>query len=118
MRRIHFKHPFIFKIISGEKTQTRRLSSRYHIGEVLSVNGSEIWILITRKYQQRLGEISMQEIRKEGFNSPEEFQKAWKSIHGSWNPNMKVWAYEFKVISPLYCMEAYLKCRSQDTPGS
>jgi len=114
MQRICFRRPFIFKIISGEKTQTRRLSGRYQVGEILQVNNTEIWILITKKYRQRLGEISMQEIRKEGFSSPKEFQDAWKKIHGCWNPSMEVWTYEFEVISPLYCMEAIKRCRSQE----
>ena len=104
MRRILFKRSFISLILSGEKTQTRRVSGRYRVGEIYRVNSSEIWILITRRYRQRLGDISSEEILKEGFSSLSEFKQAWIRIYGSWNPDMQVWAYEFKVISPLHCI--------------
>ena len=104
MRRIRFKRSFLPLILSGRKTQTRRMSGRYRVGEIYRVNNTEIWILITRRYRQRLGEISPEEIHKEGFSSLEEFRRAWTRIFGSWNPDLLVWAYEFKVISPIYCM--------------
>jgi len=104
MQRILFKRPFISLILSGEKTQTRRLSGRYRPGEIYRVNNTEIWILITRKYRQRLGDISREEIFKEGFSSPSEFRQAWKRIYGRYDPDLQVWAYEFKVISPLHCI--------------
>ena len=111
MRRIYFKRPLIFKILRGEKTQTRRLSDRFRIGEIYRVNSSEIWILITRKYQQRLGDITPEEIRREGFSSLKEFQDTWKRIYGRWNPDAQVWTYEFKVISPLYLQTVYTVSR-------
>jgi len=90
MQRIYFKRPFIPLILRGEKTQTRRFSGRYKVGEIYRVNSTEIWILIIRKYRQRLGSITLEEARKEGFDSREEFQDAWKRIYGSWNPSMEV----------------------------
>ena len=111
MRRIYFKRPFISLILQGRKTQTRRTSSRYQVGEILSVNSSEIWILITKKYRQRLGDITPEEIRREGFSSLKEFQDTWKRIYGRWNPDAQVWTYEFKVISPLYLQTVYTVSR-------
>ena len=104
MRRILFKRDFLSLILSGRKTQTRRMSGRYRPGEIYRVNSTEIWILITRRYRQRLSEISLEEIFKEGFSSPEEFRQAWKKIYGRYDPDLQIWAYEFKVISPIYCM--------------
>ena len=104
MRRIRFKRSFLPLILSGRKTQTRRMSGRYRVGEIYRVNNTEIWILITCRYRQRLGDISPEEARREGFSSIEEFRRAWKKIYDSWNLDMQVWAYEFKVISPIYCM--------------
>lgn len=104
MRTIRFKRSFIPLILSGHKTQTRRIEGRYRPGEIYRVNSTEIWILITCRYRQRLGDISPEEARREGFSSIEEFRRAWKKIFGSWNPDMQVWAYEFKVISPIYCI--------------
>jgi len=54
-----------------------------------------------------LGDITPEEVHKEGFSSLKEFKKTWKSIYGSWNPGMEVWTYEFKVISPLYLQSVY-----------
>jgi len=83
----------------------------------IRIKQSEIWILITRKYKQRLGSITPEEARKEGFSSRKNSAASGSAFmdHG---PDAQVWAYEFKVISPLYCMsEAYLRSRSQNTPG-
>jgi len=101
---IRFKRCFLPLILEGRKTQTRRFEGRYRVGEIYRVNNTEIWILITRRYRQRLGDISPEEIFKEGFSSIEDFRRAWTQIFGSWNPDMQVWAYEFKVISPLHCI--------------
>ena len=38
-------------------------------------------------------------MKKEGCNSLEEFRKVWQEIHGSWNPDQIVMAYEFKLAS-------------------
>ena len=107
MRMIRFKRSFLPLILEGRKTQTRRIEGRYRPGEIYRVNRTEVWILITRKYQQRLGEISLEEARKEGFSSPEEFRQAWIKIFGSWNPDLQVWAYEFRLISPRYLQSVY-----------
>ena len=103
LRRICFKRSFISKILRGEKTQTRRpfrSNNNFKVGEVLKINNSNIHILISHKYAQKLGEISSEEIRKEGFSSPEEFQEAWKRIYGEWDPEQQVWVYEFKLLNP------------------
>ena len=95
MRRIGFKQCFIPLILSGWKTQTRRVQGHYKTGEMYRVNDTDIQILITRRYRQRLGDISNEESRKEGFSSREEFRRTWKRIYGHWNPDQKVWVYEF-----------------------
>lgn len=97
MRRIFFKRPFIFKILRGEKTQTRRTSGRYRAGVIYQVNNTPILILITRKYRQRLGDISQEEIRAEGFKTLEEFKAAWTRIYGRWDPDTPVWTYQFRL---------------------
>ena len=68
----------------------------------IRIKQSEIWILITRKYKQRLGSITPEEARKEGFSSRKEFRRVWKRIYGSWDLDAQVWAYEFKAISLIY----------------
>ena len=47
-----------------------------------------------RRYQQRLGDITQEEIGKEGYNGLEEFKQAWININGTWNPNEVVTVVE------------------------
>jgi hypothetical protein len=76
-----FKQCFLDKIVKGEKTQTRLLHRRtWQVGKTYPVQTS--WhgkpaahSLITRKFQQRLGDISLDEVRKKGFSNFEEFKK-------------------------------------------
>jgi len=107
MRMIRFKRCFLPLILEGRKTQTRRFSGRYQVGEIYRVNRTEIWILITRKYRQRLQDITLEDVHREGFRSQEEFRRAWTRIYGSYDPNQQVWAYEFRLISPLYLQSVY-----------
>jgi len=100
-----FRRHHIRKILQGEKTQTRRLSSKrvYQVGKIYRIKRdwfhySDIEILITRRWRERLGDISTEDVRKEGYETLEDFKKAWIEIHGYWNPDDIVWVYEFKVI--------------------
>jgi hypothetical protein len=101
---VMFKLCFLDKIVKGEKTQTRRLHRKtWHVGKVYPVQTRwygkpEANIFVTRKFQQRLGDINLAEVHKEGSKSLEEFQCAWIEINGSWDPDCVVWAYEFRVV--------------------
>jgi len=104
-----FKREMAEKILKGEKTQTRRIHKRpLKIGKVYVVrtnwltpkNKAPCKILITRRFRQKLGEISPEDVKKEGYSSLEEFRREWEKIHGEWNPNQIVWVYEFKLASP------------------
>jgi len=54
-------------------------------------------IKILKKFQQKLGDISPKDVKKEGFNTLEEFRRAWEEINGkgSWDPEQMVIVYEF-----------------------
>jgi len=99
-----FKRHHIKKILQGRKTQTRRTSRRkYKIGRYYAIR--DHWfgkpqghIIITRCFEQKLGEISLEDVKKEGFNSLEEFQKAWVNIYGEWNLEQMVTVYEFVYV--------------------
>lgn len=118
-----FKKKHIEIILKGEKTQTRRLpgkSANYKVGHVYSIRDrwfskAQGYILITRRFRQRLGDISAGDIKKEGYRNIWEFQVAWQRIHGSWNPNDIVTCYEFKVvkkekIQEFPYMESFKSC--------
>jgi len=98
-----FKRRHLRKVLSGDKTQTRRSHRRtWKIGKTYAIR--DRWfskpqghITVTRKFRQRLGDVSNEDIRKEGFSSLEEFKQEWTELHGSWNPNEIVNCYEFKL---------------------
>lgn len=102
---ILFKKEHIEKILNGEKTQTRRTGKRqYRVGRRYRLQRSwfewtDIKILITRRFRQKLGEISPEDVKKEGYNTLEEFRRAWIEINGNWNPEQVVNVYEFKLSS-------------------
>ena len=97
-----FREKHIKKILRGEKTMTRRIHKRpYRVGLKYRIQRSwydwtDIQILITRRFRQRLGDISPEDIRKEGYQTLEEFREAWIEINGEWDPDLMVWAYEFE----------------------
>lgn len=57
------------------------------------------YIEIVNKYRQRLGDITQEEARAEGFSSLEEFREFWENELGPWDPDLLVWVYEFKLHS-------------------
>jgi hypothetical protein len=102
-----FKRKHVELILQGRKTQTRRIHSHeWKLGRVYGVRdewfGKPIaYIMVVRKFRQRLGDISAEDVRKEGCNSLQEFQRAWEEVHGqdSWKPDLIVIVYEFKGVS-------------------
>jgi len=91
-------------ILQGKKTQTRRMWTKpqCQVGKIYFAQSKRrrgIPIKITDMYRQRLGDISQEEIRKEGFNTLEEFQQVWNNIYGEWNDDITVWVIEFTPLS-------------------
>ena len=94
-------------ILEGRKTQTRRIHKReWKIGRTYSIRDRRFdkakgHITITRKFKERLGDISPEDVQKEGYDILEEFQRAWEEINGpgTWKPDMVVTVYEFQVCS-------------------
>jgi len=98
-----FKRRHIDKILAGEKTQTRRTHKHeWRLDRTYALR--EWWfdkpkghIIITRKFKQRLGDVSLDDTRKEGYRNLDEFKAAWIKINGSWDPKRLVIVYEFKL---------------------
>jgi hypothetical protein len=101
-----FKKGLIDMVISGRKTQTRRLHKNVlKVGRIYSVKRSwykntDQYIQITKVYSQKLGDVSEEEARKEGFGSLDEFRDVWIRINGGWDPEMEVTVYEFELAEP------------------
>ena len=99
-----FKKQFISKIRENKKTQTRRLKQpRVKIGKTYSLRSSYTKILpekilITDIFQQYLGEISQEDIRKEGFEDLNEFKDIWREIYGNYDPEELIWVVEFQYV--------------------
>lgn len=102
-----FKRKHIDIILSGRKTQTRRTHTHtWKVGRTYALRDrwfspAQAYILITRKFRQKLGDISQEDIKKEGYPNLQEFRKAWEEINGAgtWNPDLVVTVYEFQVCS-------------------
>jgi len=104
VRGILFKKHFIDKILSGEKTQTRRVHKKpLYRGELVAVKTSYskcsgIVLRILKVWKERLGDISEADARKEGCGSIEGFKQEWIRINKVWDPNLEVTVYEFEVV--------------------
>ena len=104
MKNVLFKKPLLAKIMDGTKTQTRRLSKRtYKAGRTYGVRSrrfdkSTAHIQILQAQQQRLGDITLEDVKAEGFNTLEEFKDTWIKINGFWNPEQIITAYEFQLV--------------------
>lgn len=89
----------IEKMKTGEKTAVRRSNRFGNIGDTWEVDG-EIFML-ENVYKQKLGEVTEEHAKQEGYTSLEEYKKAITSIHEEavWIPNLEVWVHEFKKAS-------------------
>ena len=98
-----FKRKHLELVLQGRKTQTRRVhKGLWTVGRIYAVRDRWFtkaagYILITRRFRQRLGDISQKDIKKEGYEELEEYKKVWEEIRGpgSWNPDLVVTVYEF-----------------------
>jgi hypothetical protein len=99
-----FKKELLAKVLSGEKTETRRVHKQeWKVGKTYAVRDTwfskpQGYIIILRKFRQRLAEISDVDIKKEGFRTKDEFFNAWKRIYGKIDENEVLVVYEFKVV--------------------
>jgi hypothetical protein len=120
-----FKPELLAKVLSGEKTQTRRARKDTHIFDGFRVVNLRdvtkrpitLWrigqtyaacpgrgkvqqgrILIKSIDFQRLSEISEADARREGFANRDEFFAAWDTINGKGRRNERVWIIRFEVV--------------------
>ena len=101
-----FKEDDIKKILNHEKTMTRRPHkvNGYQIGKVYCIRSNrfkkaEHYVLITRKFSERLGDISSKDVQKEGYRSFDAFKVGWIKRVGAWKPKQIVMVYEFEVYT-------------------
>ncbi len=101
---LFFKRQFISKIREGSKTQTRRLKQpKLSIGKEYCIRENykstlPDQIMIIDIFQQFLGEVSPEEVRKEGLASEQDFIEIWTEIYGYYDPAEIIWVVEFEYI--------------------
>jgi hypothetical protein len=93
-------------ILQGRKSQTRRVATaktcRYHTGRSYSVQpgrgkSAVGRITVTDVRLETLGEINLQDARREGFQTRDEFFDYWRDLHGGVNFDLLVWVISFRL---------------------
>lgn len=94
---------------SGRKTVTRRIWKTPHVkvGGIYGVRSDRFKpvspdaprIRVISVSVERLRDITLEEVQREGHTSISEFMEVWEKLHdGVWNPNQKVYRIEFELI--------------------
>ncbi len=103
---ILFKKEHVPMILSGRKTQTRRMGKkRWNVGAIHQVKTGfkkddqfgSVRILNVR--EEQLKHITEESARAEGYDSVSDYMDIFMKIYGSWTPDQWVWVVDFKVIS-------------------
>jgi hypothetical protein len=86
------------KVLSGEKTATRRNGRYADPGEIMTLEGRQF--VVENVYSQSLGELTDEDVRSEGFDSVEDYKQSILSMHPGmpWLPQMRVWVHEFRPV--------------------
>lgn len=101
-----FTKEHIEQVLSGEKTQTRRLwkTQQVKVGNSYrAVNdlftkreNAPAYIVVTDVYQEKLGDITENDADSEGGYTVQEFKELWIDMHGEWEDDEDVWVTEFE----------------------
>lgn len=101
-----FKEEHQQLILEGKKTATRRVWKKpmVKVGGIYKVKLKMLSkdyfakIKVLKLYKQKLKEIMVRDIEKEGYSSLSEFVDIWKKINKNWDGNTEVYVIEFEVI--------------------
>ena len=115
---MNFKPELVERILTGQKTQTRRIvsdnprspwyrercalkvSRAYAVCPGRGKRGVAKVALVNRPWRQRAGQITDGDAVAEGFISRTAFIDYWRQLHGSFDPDTEVWRIEFALIHP------------------
>ncbi|SFM33943.1 hypothetical protein SAMN04487943_11421 [Gracilibacillus orientalis] len=86
------------KVLEGIKTATRRNGRYADIGEIMELKDKKF--RIDNVYKQKLGELTDEDGKREGYESLEAYKESILSIHPGmpWLPEMEVWVHEFSAL--------------------
>ena len=92
-------HPkSVAQVKSGVKTQQRRDGVYAWPGETFTLEGVDI--VVTHLERKRLGDMTEDQARKEGYSSLDEYREIIMRMHPGmvWNPDSLVWVHSFKIL--------------------
>lgn len=55
-------------------------------------------IRITGLRRERLGDITLEDVRREGYDTMEEFKEVWVRITKCWDPELEVYVVSFELV--------------------
>lgn len=104
-----FKPEHIRMILEGKKTATRRLWKRWavKVEGVYPVQTQmfqtkeecDVFIRVTDRYKQELGEMTEEDAKKEGGYTLDEFKERWEEITGQeFDPEQVAYVIEFEKV--------------------
>ncbi|HLR67979.1 ASCH domain-containing protein [Virgibacillus alimentarius] len=95
IERLITKPKDIEKVINGKKTATRRNGRYADVGEIMELNNHKY--RVEQVYTQKLGEVTEDDAKQEGYDNLDEYKQAILSLHPGmkWVPKMEVWVHEF-----------------------
>ena len=87
------------KVLMGTKSATRRNGRYADVGEVMVLNDKKF--IVNQVYQQTLGELTDEMIKREGYTTVEDYKQSILSFHPGmpWLPEMTVWVHEFQIAA-------------------
>jgi hypothetical protein len=108
-----FSHDMVPKVLTGEKTVTRRPTKRdrdgmlkpcrYKVGNFYAVQekrgGNELGRIEIVETHREIIAFTPWEAEPEGFGSAQEFMERWKALYGPDYP-VDVWRIEFRRVAP------------------
>jgi N4-acetylcytidine amidohydrolase len=88
----------IERVLSGNKTATRRNGRYADVGEIMTLQDKNF--IVERVYSQSLGELTEEHAKQEGYTSVEDYKQSILSYHPGmpWLPQMRVWVHEFRPV--------------------
>jgi hypothetical protein len=104
-----FKPEHVSLILSGRKTQTRRIWDRprakagaVHKAKTLLYSRDYFALIrITAVRKERLGDISLEDVRREGYDNLEAFKEEWIRINRAWDPELEVYVVSFELVGQM-----------------
>ena len=106
---ILFQPDHIYPILFGQKTETRRIwnKQRVKVGTIHQAKvGKDLFqkdtyfakIRILDVHTEKLGWISIESAKREGYDSIEAYQAEWIKINKEWNPDQEVYVIRFELV--------------------